>query len=134
MMDTKAWRSLNPDCRQLYVEIARRYNGYNNGRIPYSVRQACADLHIGKATASRAFRTLQERGFIVVMQKGAFSWKTRRATEWRLTEFVCDVTNGLPTKEFARWSSGNLEAGIPSRTIRSPEPNQSVPVAEPTDA
>jgi hypothetical protein len=46
---------------------------------------------------------LQDRGFIVIMTNGAFSRKNRHATEWRLTEFNCDVTNALPTWEFARW-------------------------------
>lgn len=45
---------------------------------------------------------LQDRGFIVIMTNGAFSRKNRHATEWRLTEFNCDVTNALPTWEFAR--------------------------------
>jgi hypothetical protein len=28
----------------------------------------------------------------------------RHPTEWRLTEFPCDVTHALPSKEFAKWS------------------------------
>jgi hypothetical protein len=37
------------------------------------------------------------------MMRGAFSLKKRHATEWRLTEFPCDVTHAIPTKDFMRW-------------------------------
>jgi len=46
------------------------------------------------------------------MVKGAFNVKHRLATEWRLTEFNCDVTHALPTKDFARWSPENSEHGL----------------------
>jgi hypothetical protein len=29
-----------------------------------------------------------------------------------LTEFNCDVTGALPTKEFAKWSPKNLDHGL----------------------
>src|SRR5262249_22348580 len=48
-------------------------------------------------------RRLQERGFIVAMTKGAFSWKKRHATEWRLTEHVCNVSGHGPTSEYRNW-------------------------------
>jgi hypothetical protein len=133
MLMTPAWRSLNAIARAIYIEMASRYAGpdSNNGRIHYSVREAAAALHIGKSTASRGFRDLEERGFIVVMQKGAFSRKIRHATEWRLTEFLCDVTNQPPTMDFARWSPENLEHGTYSETVRYPKRDRSVPVAEP---
>ena len=40
--------------RAIYVHMAMRYAGpgSNNGRLPYSVREAAAELHIGKSTAS----------------------------------------------------------------------------------
>ena len=47
---------------------------------------------------------LIDDGFLVLMKKGAFSLKHRHATEWRLTEFPCDVTHDLPTKDFMRWN------------------------------
>jgi hypothetical protein len=47
---------------------------------------------------------LQARGFIVPMKKGAFSLKRKHATEWRLTEFPCDMTHAPASKEFARWT------------------------------
>lgn len=106
LMKTEAWRSLDGNARAIYVEISSRYAGpgSNNGRITYSARQAADDLHIGKDTANRALRVLQDRGFIVCVTKGAFSRKNRHATEWRLTEFDCDVTRELATKDFTRWS------------------------------
>jgi hypothetical protein len=104
MMQTAAWKGLSGNQRAIYVEMAARYNGSNNGRIPYSVRDAAAALRIGKATAARDLIVLQKRGFIVPVMKGAFSLKQKHATEWRLTEFNCDVTGALPTKEFANRS------------------------------
>jgi hypothetical protein len=109
LTDCAAWKSLNSNARAIYLEIARRYagGGTNNGRIPYSVREAAESLSIGKSTAQRAIADLENRGFIVATQRGAFSWKNRHATEWRLTEFSCDLTNALATKDFMRWSPKN---------------------------
>jgi hypothetical protein len=106
LMNTAAWQDLNAVERCLYVEISERYAGpnSNNGRIPYSVREGAKALRISAATASRALRALQEHGFIVPMKLGAFSLKLRHATEWRLTEFPCDVTHAFATKDFTRWT------------------------------
>ena len=53
LMNTAAWQSLGPVERSVYIELARRYAGAgsNNGRLPYSVREAADALHIGKSTA-----------------------------------------------------------------------------------
>jgi len=125
MMDAEAWQSLSGNQRAIYVEMVARYNGRNNGRIPYSVREAAESLHIGKSTAARDLAVLQERGFIIPRKKGAFSLKVRHATEWRLTEFSCDVTPALPTKEFMRWSP-KIQNAVPPQ-------NSTVPVLEPND-
>lgn len=125
LMQTTAWKGLNGDQRAIYIEMAARYRGTgsNNGRIPYSVREAADSLRIGKSTAARDLLVLQERGFIVPTTKGAFSLKVRHATEWRLTEFPCDVTHALASKEFARWTP-EIQNTVPPR-------NRSVPVAGP---
>jgi hypothetical protein len=104
LLNSEAWRSLSPNARALYVEIVARYNGSNNGRIGFSVRDAGNILHIGKNAASAAFRELQERDFLVIAKRSAFSVKTKMATEWRLTEFACDITKEFATKDFMRWS------------------------------
>lgn len=73
VLGSEAWQSLNPNARAAYIELASKYAGVgsNNGRIGCSVRQIANALHIGKATAQKALADLQERGFIVAMQKGA---------------------------------------------------------------
>jgi hypothetical protein len=133
VLGSEAWQSLNPNARAAYIELASKYagGGSNNGRIGCSVRQIANALHVGKATAQKALADLQERGFIVAMQKGAFSWKTGTATEWRLTEFTCDVTNQLASKDFMRWQPKKQKPvpiselnGTCSRTARYPTPNR----------
>lgn len=101
LLDSPAWLSLSCNARALYVQIAKRYNGANNGCISYSVREAYKELKISKSTAFRAFRVLQDRGFIVCRKKGAFSWKVvNEASEWRLTEYANDCPPEHATKEF----------------------------------
>jgi len=109
LMRTEAWRALDPVARCAYVEMSARYGGpgSNNGRLPLSVRDLAAALNVSKATATRALHRLQEHGFVVLTKRGAFSVKVRQATEWRLTEFACDVTGALATKDFTRWKKQN---------------------------
>jgi predicted transcriptional regulator len=123
LLKTAAWQSLSANARAIYVEIAQRYCGTNNGHIPYSIREAASSLHIGKTTAYRALRELQDRGFIVFTTKGAFSRKVRHATEWRLTEFVSNVDDQLATKEFMCW--------VPEKQNTVPVAKPSVPQAKP---
>lgn len=107
VMKTDAWRALDCVARCAYVELASRYGGpnSNNGSIPYSAREMSIALNVGKATAWRAMRRLEEVGFIVQMKLGSFNLKKKNATEWRLTEFPCDVTGALPTRDFERWKN-----------------------------
>ena len=121
MLQTPAWRSLGSVERALYVEILGRYGGpsTNNGSIGYSIREAATALRIGKTRAAEAFSTLEERGFIGTSKKGHFDRKVRHSTEWRLTEYGCDMTGALATKDFARWS--------PDAKSRYPRADRTVP-------
>jgi DNA-binding transcriptional regulator YhcF (GntR family) len=102
--------------------MSSRYAGVgsNNGKLPHSVREAAEALNIGKSTAARAFESLEQHGFIVATKQGAFSLKKRHATEWRLTEFPCDVTNALASKEFVRWALQKQNT-IPAAGPKVPE-------------
>jgi hypothetical protein len=99
------------------LALAQRYNGYNNGEISMSVREAARLLHVAKDTATKAFRELEAKGFIRRNICGSFNWKIRHATTWILTEHA--FGDQLATKEFARWQPENLKAG-PNPETRCP--------------
>lgn len=103
MLDSPAFLSLSCAARAVLIEIARRYNGTNNGMIGASVRTLSSRCRIAPGTASRALGELQERGFIECVKQGAFSLKLRHASEWRLLWQTCDVTGQLATKPFMSW-------------------------------
>src|ERR1700732_887070 len=83
MLATPAWQSLDCVARCLYVEIARRYRGpdSNNGKIPYSVREAATALGISKDTANRALLDLLDREFLKVTKYSGFNLKGRASRE-----------------------------------------------------
>ncbi len=70
-------------------------------------------LNVAPATAARALQVLEVHGLIVVMQKGGFSRKTKHATEYRLTEFGCDKTGSLSSKDFAYWQKNTVHVVRP---------------------
>jgi hypothetical protein len=117
LMKTEAWQSLDTVSRCAYIELSSRYAGpgSNNGRIPYSLLEMGKALHVSKATAMRAMQRLQDVGFIALMKRGGFNVKVRHAAEWRLTEYMCDVTGALATKEFTRWRSPKSKHGFTTK-------------------
>jgi hypothetical protein len=127
MLASPAWQSLDGNCRALYVELARRYRGpnSNNGKIPFSVREAAGTLHIGRSTAQRCFDTLIEVGFIKVSKRSGFNMKGRVATEWLLTEFPDDTSSvtAVATKDFMKWT--------PPKSFHSPTTDTLSPISGP---
>lgn len=104
VMDCAAFHALKPAERSVLLEIARRYDGTNNGRIGLSVREAAAHCNINKDTAARCFHRLVALGFIECAQEGGFNYKARHSAEWRMTWQRCDRTGQIPTKAFLKWS------------------------------
>ena len=104
-----AWRSLPPASRALYVEIAQRYNGSNNGEISMSVREAARLIHVAKDTATKSVHELEAKGFIKRNVCGSFDWKLRHATTWVQTEHPFGDQDA--TKDFARWAPEKSETG-----------------------
>lgn len=96
-----AWKALPPVAKCLEMELKALHNGYNNGELFLSVREAAKRLGVAPNTAVKAFTELQEKGFIISNQKGGFAFKLRHATSWILTEF--DYKNAPASKEFMRW-------------------------------
>jgi len=124
MMKTAAWAELKPTDIAVYLLIARRYNGRNNGNISLSVREASKLGHMAAGTAQKAFIRLQERGLIQCRKKGAFSVKQRHATLWELC--AQQLREGVPAShKYQYWQPDSKQntvskynrAGIKSGTV-----------------
>src|SRR5262249_29943369 len=103
LLDSDAWHRLSLPARAAYIELARLYDGTNNGRLAMSVRTLAARIPCGKNTASRALEELEVSGFISVMKVGSFDGRhSLRASEYRLMIYRCDVTGELSDKRRLR--------------------------------
>jgi hypothetical protein len=103
IMRSPAWRALSPHDKAAYLELKWRYDGLNNGRIGLGCRELAEALQSSKDTARRSLDSLVEKGFLAKAKLSGFNVKNRAATEWRLTEYGCDKTGELATKDFMRW-------------------------------
>lgn len=103
-LETLAWRSLPPNAQALYLLLRKCYDGYNNGFINYSQDRVADTLHIGTKAVRKAFKDLQDKGFIVLEQRGHFF--SKKAAEWRLTDLPCG--DKPPTKDYLNYSIGNI--------------------------
>ena len=113
MMETDAWKVLSANARAVYLQIGLRYNGFNNGRLALSVRDAAKECGLARNTAGRCFKELIDCGFIEETRHGGLSRKTRVASEWRLTAFRCDLTGALTSRLF-------MQRGARARDNRLP--------------
>jgi hypothetical protein len=100
-LNCPAWKSLSMTARCLEMELKALYNGSNNGDLFLSIREAAKRLGVANNTAGKAFKELEEHGFIRPKQRGNFNWKARHATAWVLTEF--EYANQPASKDFMRW-------------------------------
>lgn len=109
IMRSPAWSALTPNEKTAYLELKWRYDGLNNGRIGLGCRELAEALKSSKNTAQRSLDRLVERGFIAKAKPSGFNVKNRMATEWRLTEYACDVSGHLATKDFTRWKPPEIK-------------------------
>ncbi|QHQ34885.1 helix-turn-helix domain-containing protein [Algicella marina] len=103
LLKSPAWRSLSGNAVRLFLELHTRYHGTNNGSVRLSFEEASKALGIGKATVQRAFKELQAKGFLVLVNEG--NWYNRRAHEWRIT-YKPGNEGGrrqTPTNDWRRW-------------------------------
>jgi hypothetical protein len=69
-------------------------------------------IRANKDTASKAFRSLAEHGFIA-LTKGEY-WQERLAREWRLTFEECNGRE--PTDDWKRWRPGQPVVTLPKKS------------------
>lgn len=113
MTRSPAYRSLSCYARALLVELGMIHNSMNNGQLSMSYRQAAALLNVDKNTAMKAFRELEDRGFIRPNAKGLFTRQMRVATTWILTEWPHG--GKLATRDFAKWTPPENQKAVLSR-------------------
>ena len=92
LIESEAWRWLRPISKAVYIELKRRYNGLNNGKISLSLSEAAHLLKASKSSISTALKQLETHGFIKLIKKGYFT--SRMASEFALTDEQLD---GFPT-------------------------------------
>ena len=104
LQSSPAWATLKPGPRALYIELKRRYNGVNNGRIYLSHRDAAKALNAHRNTVGTWFDELQERGFIRMTQGPHLGPSgIGKASMWALDEEATpDMKPAL--KRFMSWT------------------------------
>ena len=102
LMDTTAWKNFKPAPRALYLELKRQYNGYNNGKILLSYRDAAKRLNVSYNSVGSWFKELEKCGFIICMQRPHLGPSgVGQTSHWRLTEYEYDGNSA--THEYRMW-------------------------------
>lgn len=74
----------------------------NDRPVGYGVREAAHKIGCTPNTAAKAFKILQERGFIVCEEQSLFNSKTgSKAREWRLTWMPFEYAK--PSHDWEKW-------------------------------
>ena len=114
VLDSAAFMALSGAAAKAMLLLLRRWTGSgennNNGEIPLSVRDIKAYCHVRSDRALEVRRELAASGLAMPTQPGAFAWKARHATTWRIA-FLPTATDA-PDWTFAK--PGNLKVGTRS--------------------
>lgn len=109
-MEEPAWRALSPVAQALYPWLKLEWRGpdaNNNGRISLSVRQAAERLGVIPDTAARAFRELQAKGFIVLIDHARLGIDgAAKSATYELTELKMPAAERDGRKLYQEWKKG----------------------------
>jgi len=107
---SQAWATLRPGPRALYIELKRRFNGGNNGRIILSHRDAAKALAVHRNTVGPWFQELQDRNFIRMTQAPFLGPSgVGQTSHWALEELPTDNLKSA-TKGFMSWKKNTPPA------------------------
>ena len=101
IMESKAWLSLSPYARALWLVLMKRYNGSNNGKIALSIREGALECNMSHGKAKKSFDDLLERGFIKIALDSSFNFKMKQSRRWIVTHEGYDKK--APTNEWRNW-------------------------------
>lgn len=104
MRESSAYVSMPATAKVLMDLLQMQWR--NDKSVAYGIREATQKIGCTRNTAVKAFKILQERGFIICDEESFFSSKTgSRAREWRLTWMPFDYKN--PTHDWEKWNPEN---------------------------
>jgi len=100
MRESNAYESMLPAAKVLMDLLQMQWR--NDRPVAYGVREAGQKIGCKPETAGKAFKVLQERGFIICETESLFNSRTgSKAREWRLTWMPFDYRN--PTHDWEKW-------------------------------
>ena len=100
MRESYTYESMSPTAKVLMDLLQMQWR--NDRPVAYGVREAGQKIGCKPETAGKAFKVLQERGFIVCETESLFNSRTgSKAREWRLTWMPFDFRN--PTHDWEKW-------------------------------
>ena len=104
LLSSPIWSQASLEARTCFVQIAARYDGENNGRIEFRIR----DAHLSRSRASAAFEELEELDLAVNVNAGL-----NKVATWRLPHLHCNVTGARAVKNWSRkwvWTEREIVA------------------------
>ena len=97
----------------MLFEFMTHFNGFNNGFIGMSHRQAAAIINVSRATGDRCLQELIDRGFLVRTWKGRRIDETKKiASSWEITCYPKKDIDGKdvkPSKEYLNWKGAPVK-------------------------
>ena len=104
MRESYSYESMPPTAKVLMDLLQMQWR--NDRPVAYGVREAGQKIGCKPETAGKAFKALQDRGFIVCETESLFNSRTgSKAREWRLTWMPFQNRN--PTHDWEKWKPEN---------------------------
>lgn len=104
MLDHKNYLTLIPQAKVLMDLM--HIHWYNEYKVDYGIREAAQKIPCASNTARKAFKQLEERGFITCKSPAIFSSRTECKTRsWRLNWMPW--MDKKPTNEWEKWKDQN---------------------------
>jgi len=101
MLKSEAYLSLSPQAKVLMVLMQIHWR--NDKYVDYGIREAAEKIPCDRRTAMKAFKQLEERGFISCQNEFFFSSRTESRTRgWRL-EWL-PFNGNKPINTWEKWS------------------------------
>jgi len=104
LLNSTAYKELKPVDKVLMLLLHEQWR--NDRPVAYGLREASKKIHCSINTASKAFETLRQRGFIECVEESQFNSRAgSKARDWRLTWLP--YLNKAPSNEWEKWKPEN---------------------------